>query len=186
MRYRSKDALAADIRMEHDALSAALREIPARRWREPGVWGEGWTVSDLVAHLAEWQRMFLTWYADGLRGATPAMPAPGYKWSETGKLNRAIREKNRLRSSHSVRADFESGYRRIVQVVDSLPAERLLRAGQFRWTGRNPLTTYLGANTASHYRFAARVIKRWLRIAAAPRVTETRSALANRRRGPRG
>jgi hypothetical protein len=28
--------------------------------------------------------------------------------------------------------------------------------------GRHALATYLGPNTASHYRFARRVIKRWL------------------------
>jgi len=28
------------------------------------------------------------------------------------------------------------------------------------------LTTYLGANSASHYRFATKVIKRWLRSGA--------------------
>jgi hypothetical protein len=34
---------------------------------------------------------------------------------------------------------------------------------RFAWTGKNPLTTYLGANTCSHYRTATKILKRWLR-----------------------
>ena len=93
MRYKSKQALLEDIRTQHDVLCARLGEIPKVRWHESGVWGDGWTLSDLVGHLAEWQHLFLGWYEDGLRGATPQMPAPGYKWSETPRLNRAIWEK---------------------------------------------------------------------------------------------
>jgi hypothetical protein len=162
MRYTSKQALIEDIRKEHDALCAKLLEIPKTRYRQSGVWGDGWTVSDLIAHLAEWQRMFLTWHDDGLRGATPKMPAPGYKWREIPKLNREIWMKHRSRSMATVRADFESGYSRILEIVETLSAEQLLVPGQLAWTGKHPLATYLGPNTASHYRFAIKVIKRWL------------------------
>jgi hypothetical protein len=168
MRYKSKQLLMDDIRREHDSLCALLREVPKVRWREQGVWGDGWTVSDLVAHLAEWQRMFLGWYEDGLRGVKPEMPAAGYKWSETPRLNRAIWVKHRSRSAAAVRADFDSGYRRIFQVAEALSPEQLLAPGHFDWSGKHPLTTYLGPNTASHYRFAIKAIKRWLKGASRP------------------
>jgi len=163
MKYTSKQALLDDIRTEHEVLCARLREIPRGRWREVGVWGDDWTLFDLVAHLAEWQNMFLGWYEDGLRGATPQMPAPGYKWSETPRLNRMIREKHRARSQQRVQADFDSGYSRIVRIVEALSPEQLFASGHFDWTGKGSLATYIGPNTASHYRFAIKVIKRWLK-----------------------
>jgi hypothetical protein len=166
MRYDSKPALLDDIRTAHDRLCARLDGIPAARWRESGVWGDDWTLSDLVAHLAEWQRMFLGWYDDGLRGATPQMPAPGYKWSETPKLNRMIWRTHRSRSRVAIRADFEAGYGRIVRIVESLAPEQLLQSGHYTWTGKHSLTTYIGPNTASHYRFALKVIQRWLKATA--------------------
>lgn len=175
MRYESKQALMDDIRAEHDLLYARLGAIPTARWREHGVWGDGWTLCDLVVHLAEWQRMFLGWFEEGLRGVMPEMPAPGYKWNETPRLNRAIWKKNRSRSRAAVTADFESGYNRILQLLNHLSTEQLLTAGHFVWTGKNPLTTYLAPNTASHYRFATKAIKRWLKevpeadASAAPR-----------------
>ena len=133
-----------DIRREYDSLCALLRGIPKARWREQGVWGDGWTVSDLVAHLAEWQCMFLAWYEDGLRGTAPRMPALGYGWSETPRLNRAIWMKHRSRSPAAVRANFASGYSRILQLAEALSAEQLLMPGHFKWTGKQPLATYLG------------------------------------------
>jgi hypothetical protein len=152
-----------DIRTEHDSLCARLGEIPKVRWQEPGVWGDGWTVSDLVAHLAEWQQMFLGWHEQGLGGSMPEMPARGYTWSQTPKLNRAIWEKHRSRSRASVMAAFDSGYSRIVHMGEALSPEQLLTPGHFSWTGKHPLATYLGPNTASHYRFAIKVINRWLK-----------------------
>jgi hypothetical protein len=191
MRYRSKQALLDDIRTEHDLLCARLAEIPQVRWHELDVWGDGWTLSDLVAHLAEWQRLFLGWYEDGLRGATPKMPAAGYKWSQTPGLNRAIWEKHRSRSRAAVQADFDSGYRRIVQIVQVLSPEQLLESGHYEWTGKHPLTTYIGPNTASHYRFATKMIRRWLKGTAGPdtaaarpkrlQPTKTRAGTAQKR-----
>lgn len=164
MKYASKEALLNDIETEHASLCARLQEIPQVRWSEPGVWGDAWSVSDLVAHLSEWHIMFLGWYADGLQGNVPEMPAPGYKWNETPRLNRAIWEKHRARSASAVRTDFESGYRRILRLVKALTPAQLLRPAQFQWTGKHPLSTYLGPNTASHYRFATKMLKRWRKL----------------------
>jgi len=163
MRYTSKPHLRDDIVKEHDALVDLLATIPEARYREPGVWGDGWTVHDLVAHLAEWHRMFLGWHATGVAGGKPDMPAPGYKWNETPRLNRDIQARHRNRGFAEIRHDFEAGYREIVALVDSLSEASLLESGAFAWTGSSTLTTYLGANTASHYRFAHKVLKRWMK-----------------------
>jgi uncharacterized protein YdhG (YjbR/CyaY superfamily) len=161
MRYTSKEHLLADIRKEHDALVARIGTIAAPRLREPGVWGDGWSVADLVAHLAEWQFMFLAWHEQGLQGAKPPLPAPGYKWNQLAALNRAIWAKHRTRSLRSIQSDFQSGYAAIVSLVERLSPAELLQPGHFGWTGRCSLTTYIGANTSSHYRFAMNVLKRW-------------------------
>jgi hypothetical protein len=174
MRYQSKEALRQDVRAEHDALVALLGQIPEERHSEPGVWGDGWSLTDLVAHLAEWQTMFLGWYEAGQGGAVVELPAPGYKWNETPRLNRAIREKHRAQSAGSVRAHFDRGYERILALLDGVSQAELLSPGHFRWTGRNALATYLGANSASHYRFARKVIERWRRHSAVPALKRPR------------
>lgn len=165
MRYQSKQELLDDIRREHATLVARLDEIPADRYREPGVWGDGWDVRDLVAHLAEWHTMLLGWHAGGEAGRMPEMPAPGYRWNETPRLNRDIQAKHADRDPAVVRQDFDRTFRDVLELVEELSEERLLEPGHFRWTGKNALVTYVGANTASHYRFARKVLKRWRRTA---------------------
>ncbi len=167
VKYASKEALLSSIESEYETLRALVDSLPARLYREPGVWGDAWTITDLIAHLAEWQRMFLRWFNDGLAAKQPEMPAPGYKWNETPRLNRAIRERHRDRLFADVNAELEHSHAEILALVRSLSPNQLLESGHFAWTGRNPLATYLGANTASHYRFAVRVLERWLRKAPA-------------------
>ena len=84
MKYQSKADLISDIHAQHDLLCARLDELPKSRCREPGV-GDGWTVTDLVAHLSEWQLMFLRWYEDGLRGAAPKDAVPGLQMERDAK-----------------------------------------------------------------------------------------------------
>ena len=166
MRYASKRELLESIENEHRTLIELLATIPEQRYREGGVWGDGWTIDDLLAHLTEWEQMFLTWHRDGCAGRSPVMPAPGYKWGETPALNRAIQARHHSKSTAEIRRAFEQSYTEILALTTSLSEEALLAPGHFPWTKAYPLTTYLGANSASHYRFATKVLKRWLRSVA--------------------
>ena len=163
MRYSSKDQLLSTIREEHDRLIELVDAVTPDQRKKPGVWGERWTLTDLLAHLAEWHVMFLRWYRDGLIGREPDLPAAGFKWNETPRLNREIWAKHKDRSWVEVRADFDRTYEEIVALVESLSEEELLEPGHFPWTGKKPLTTYLGPNTASHYRFGMKVLRRYRR-----------------------
>ena len=163
MKYISKQELIDDIEGEFSRLLAVLDVVPEHRYRDAGVWGEEWTINDLVAHLTEWHRLFLGWHRAGLRGESPQMPAPGYGWNETPRLNRAIWRKHKGRPTGELWEELQSSHAEVLGLAQSLSPEQLLSPGQFAWTGRNALVTYLGANTASHYRFAIRVLKRWRR-----------------------
>lgn len=163
MKFDSKDEWIASIETEHQRFVDLVETIPRDRYLEEGVWGDGWNIRDLLAHLTEWERMFLTWYRVGLVGGQPEMPAKGFKWNQTPELNRKIWEKFRLKPVDDARADFETSFEEIFSLAQELTAEELLTPGQFAWTGKNPLTTYLGANTTSHYRTAAKILKRWMK-----------------------
>ncbi len=162
MRYASKQQLIRDIEDQFSTLRECLERIP-RRYSEPGVWGEDWTVNDLLAHLTEWHTLFLGWHRAGLDGRVPAMPAPGYRWNETPRLNRDIQEKHRDRLSDELWGELEASHARVLDLARQASTDELLKPGTFGWTGTNALVTYLGANTASHYRFACKVLKRWVR-----------------------
>lgn len=163
MKYATKRELLEDMQDEFRALIDLLERIPEDRFADPGVWGDDWSINDLLAHLAEWHRLFLGWYRAGSAGETPSLPAPGYKWNETPKLNREIWRRHRGRPTAELRRELDATHAEVLQLATRLSPDELLGPGRFPWTGENALVTYLGANTASHYRFAMKVLNRWPR-----------------------
>lgn len=163
MKYESKTELIEDVGRQRLLLLETLEGIPEAQRTEPGVWGDGWTVVDLVAHLDAWHRLFLVWFRQGAAGQVPDLPAPGYKWNETPRLNRDIQAQHRGDSYQAALANFEASSDEVDALLQQLSEPELLEAGHFAWTGKNALVTYAGANTASHYRFGLKVLKRWLR-----------------------
>ena len=163
MIFSSKRDLLASIRTEHDTFVTLAGSIPVKRYREGGVWGDGWTIKDLFAHLTEWEQMFLGWYRQGQLDEQPALPAEGYKWNQLPELNRAIWRKHKSRSWKDVRDGFDRSYQEILSLAEDLTERQLLAPGHFPWTKQHPLTSYLAPNTCSHYRTATKILKRWLR-----------------------
>jgi len=163
MKYASKPAFVERMEGEHERFLELAASIPRARYDETGVWGEGWTVKDLFAHLTEWEQMFLGWHREGLGGEKPAMPATGYKWNELPRLNHDIWAKHKDVSWRTVKSRFDRSYRQMQELVAGLSETELLEPGHFAWTRKYPLTTYLGANTASHYAAASKILKRWIR-----------------------
>jgi len=159
-----KTELLKAIQLERTALDNTLALLATRQMTQPGVTRGGWSVKDILAHLAEWQQMNLDWHAAGLRGEKPELPAPGFSWRELPRLNRMIYRKHRRRSLRAVLHDFHANHDRIVTLVKSLSDSDLVTLGRYSWTGpRWTLSDYFRANTASHYLWARTRIRRWLR-----------------------
>ena len=159
-----KEALLNEIHLERAALDETLALLTPRQMTRGGVTRGGWSVKDVLAHVVEWQRMNLDWYAAGLRGDTPAMPAPGFTWRELPRLNAAIYRKHHRRSLRAVLHDYESYHQRLVALIETLPDIELVTLRRMAWTGPSwTLSDFLRANTAAHYRWARMRIRRWWR-----------------------
>ena len=162
-RLRKKDLL-TEIERERTALDQTLALLSARQMTKAGVTRGGWSVKDVLAHLVEWQQMNLDWYAAGLRGEKPAMPAPGYTLRELPRLNQMIYRKHHRRSLQAVMTDYRTYHQRIVALIEAVPDSDLVTLGRFTWTGPSwTLSDYLRASTAAHYLWARKRIRRWWR-----------------------
>jgi hypothetical protein len=162
-RLRKQELLSA-IRLERTALDDALAPLTPRQMTLSGVTKGGWSVKDILAHLVEWQRMNLDWYAAGLRGEKPAMPAPGFTLRELPRLNEMIYRKHHRRPLQDVLRDYRLHHERVVALIEALPDADLVTIGRFSWTGPSwTLSDYLRASTAAHYLWARTRIRRWRR-----------------------
>jgi len=165
-RLRKKELL-EEIQIERTALDDTLALLTKSQMTRAGVTRGGWSVKDILAHLLEWQQMNLDWYAAGLRGEKPAIPAPGITMRELPRLNAMIYRKHHRRSLEDILRDYKSYHERVVSLIKSLPDEELVTLRRYSWTGPSwTLSDYLRASTAAHYLWARTRIRRWGRAEA--------------------
>ena len=159
-----KAPLLSEIDRERLRLDDALAGLTPRQMTTAGVTRGGWSVKDVLAHVVEWQQMNLDWYAAGLRGEQPAIPAPGYTLRELPRLNAMIYRKHHRRPLEAVLRDYAGYHERVVGLIKALPDADLVTLRRFSWTGPSwTLSDYLRAATAAHYLWARTRIRRWRR-----------------------
>lgn len=160
-RPTTKEQLLAEARKEFSALEkmlAALTPTQMTQTISPGQW----SIKDTLAHLAEWMNMFFTWHTSGLRGESPTLPAPGFKWNQLPALNQKIYTQYRDMPLDEVLTLWRSLHHRTLQLVESLSQDEIFVSGSFAWTAKHSLATFINANTASHYRWARGEIRKKL------------------------
>jgi hypothetical protein len=118
-------------------------------------------VRDVLAHLYHWQLMMLEWYRIGMTGEKPDMPAKGYTWKDTSKLNHEIWEKYQETSLDEVRNQLLGSAAEIRKIIEQHSDEELFEKKRYKWTGSTSLGAYLISSTSSHYDWAIKLIKKY-------------------------
>jgi hypothetical protein len=162
-RPTNKAQLIEDSWGEYEALEGFLAALTSEQMTQPGILDE-WSVKDVLAHLYEWQQMFFRWYEAGLRGEIPAVPAEGYKWSQTPALNEKIYEQYRARPLPEVLELFRASHQETIKLIESLPESDLFTAGLYAWMNQNNLSAYLKSTAGSHYRWARKEMRNGMKL----------------------
>ena len=157
IKQTSKQQILKDIEVEHRRLEKNLAELTPSQMTLPGVVGE-WTVKDVLAHLVAWERLFVGWYEEGLRGGMPATPQNS---DDIHALNRKIYERNKNTPLDDVLKDVHTSYQQTLATVQSIPEADIF--AHFPWTGRWILGDFITANTCNHYYWAKTQIRNWLK-----------------------
>jgi len=75
-----------------------------------------------------------------------------------------IYQEHRRRSVKAVLLDYEVFHNRMIALIEATSDADLLAVGRFKWMGPTwTLSDYCRAETASHYRWARKWIRRWKR-----------------------
>lgn len=122
---------------------------------------------DVLGHLHAWQVMALGWYADGMAGRRPAIPAPGHTWRTLPALNAEIWARCQDIDLATARADLDATHRRLLAVIASRTDAELFTKKLYPWTGSTSLGSYLVSATASHYAWALKKLRAFERALAA-------------------
>ncbi|MCE5259065.1 MAG: ClbS/DfsB family four-helix bundle protein [Chloroflexi bacterium] len=164
-RYRSQAELTAAIIGSRRRLERTLDGIAPAELPRPGVVGD-WSVKDLLAHLAAWQRLLLYWYAQGKTGAVLAPNPTGMSRRAIDMLNAEIYQTHHNDSLAAVQIEYHSAYAAALELVQSLSEDELYTPGHYAWTGKYLLADYAAANTCQHDDWANRMLHNWLRSRA--------------------
>ncbi len=163
-----KAVLLARIEGEHAKLEALLRPLSAGDMARPGLTSAGWTPTDLVAHLSDWERRAAEWSEAGLRGEPCAVPGEGYTWQDLPRLNADVIAVWRERSLDEVRAAWQSSYERLLATVRAIDEADLVTPDRFSWTGPGwSLAQFVAECSSEHYRWARGLVRPWLRTSSA-------------------
>ncbi len=181
----SRKALLDEIAYEYAKLRPLIERVSSADLRSSRVNSGGWSLKDVLAHVADWAHRCADWCEAGLRGENPDVPAPGLKWSEFPKLNEQIFKRHRNRPAARVLGEFSDGHARLLKLAETIDEPSLCKPRRFAWTGPTwAVANHIRANTASHYRWACKHFRRWLSAQAKHGKREANGA-ASRKSGKR-
>lgn len=162
-RPQTKQELYEMIEFEREKLLQAIDSLTDQQMEISGAC-EAWSVKDILSHLTDWEQRGLRWYGAGLKGEVVKTPDENYNWRQLPALNHEIYLKYKDKDLADVRQDFQASFEEMMAAIDGMTEEELFSPGFYAWTGNSLLRDYVNANTASHYRWAVRLIKKFTRL----------------------
>lgn len=121
---------------------------------------DDWTVSDLITVRTRWAHMVREWIEAGLRGEVPEIPAPGYKWNETPRLNTDIIKKLGGKPWSETLALFRESYQALRSLIESLPAKQVEEVGTITWAGKWSVIRWANNATSTGYTSARKFVRK--------------------------
>ncbi len=150
--------LAALIRTTSARMDLLLATLSVEQMNQPGAVGV-WSVKDVLAHLAYWQR-----YAAGLliavaRGEQPDLDSD----DETERNNASVVAQYYQRSLASVIADWQAAREDLLDQIEQISDADLNDPDRFAWNDGRPLLERIVGNSYEHEQEHIEQIREWLR-----------------------
>lgn len=117
-------------------------------------------IRDVLAHLHQWNLMFLDWYKVGMAGQKPEMPAKGHTWKTLPELNKEIQAKYSKTELAEAKELLNASFEKVFETIKKHSNEELFTKKKYHWTGSTSLAAYLISASSSHYDWAFKLIKK--------------------------
>jgi hypothetical protein len=157
------DLLEQSARQYAAVIATVEAMMPEKRTAEFAFEDRDRNVRDVVGHLHEWHLMMLGWYAEGMAGGRPAIPAPGHTWRTLPALNAEIWRRCQDVDLDATLGRFRQTHGELQALIESLDDAELWEKRRFAWTGSTSLGAFLVSCTSSHYVWALKKLRRHAR-----------------------
>jgi len=122
------------------------------------------TSKDIVAHVYAWQLLELDWYTKGMNNITPDIPAKGFSFKDTPKLNEKLFQDYKNFKWKKLNNEFKSTHTKLLNIIKSHTKEELFTKKLFKWTGSTDMAIYFRSALSSHYLWASDLIRKHFKL----------------------
>jgi hypothetical protein len=154
------------LQAEREGYEALLKAIGPERSIQAGVEGE-YSVKDIVAHLATYERWLVGWLQAALNGRLPAPSA--MEDPEVESRNKLFYSLNRDRELDDVLAESRAVFGQLMALIEKLPEADLDNPDRTAWCvvpywkKSLPLWQAIQNDTSEHYQQHRPALEAWLR-----------------------
>lgn len=97
------------------------------------------------------------------RGENKPFLPPPYNWKSYGQMNIAFWEKHQGTSLAQAKEMLKSSHAQVMKMMEEFSNEALFAKKRFSWTGTSTLGSYCVSATSSHYEWAMKKLKQYLK-----------------------
>src|SRR5205809_4394897 len=155
-----KTSILNEMSISYAALEEILTTLDKTQYFTEGVI-PGWSIKDILAHIASWHHRLLAWLDAAVRNQEPTISGPD-NVEEMNALNAQFYQENKSRPLDEVLADFLITHQQIMDIVQAMPEEDLMSTHRFAWSQGKPLWHLIAGDTYEHYREHIAQIQEWL------------------------
>ena len=155
-----KTSILNEMRTRYAALEEILTTLDKTQYFTEGVI-PGWSIKDILAHIASWHHRLLIWLDAAVRNEEPTISGPD-SVEEMDALNAQFYQENKSRPLDEVLIDFRTTHQQIIDIVQAMPEEDMISPHRFAWSQGKPLWHLIAGDTFEHYQEHVAQIQEWL------------------------
>ena len=139
-------------------LDLLLARLNVDQMNQPGAVG-AWSVKDVIAHIAFWERYEANILRAIARGETPVLGAEDL----TETRNASVVAQYYLRPLSAVIAEWHAAREELVDLIEELSEEDLNDPERFAWNGGRTLLDRIAGNSYDHEQEHIEQIRAWMK-----------------------
>jgi uncharacterized protein (TIGR03083 family) len=150
--------LTALIRATSTRMELLLSQLSVEQFNQPGAVGV-WSVKDVLAHIAFWERYTVNMLQAVARGKTPDLLAD----DSTERSNASVVAQYYQRPLAAVIADWQQAREDLLEALEDLDDAALNEPDRFPWSVGRTLLDRISGNSFDHEQEHIEQIRAWMR-----------------------
>lgn len=120
-------------------------------------------IKDVLMHLYEWHQLLIDWVANNQAGQDYPFLKAGYNWRTYPDMNDEFKIKNDKVTYDQANAKLKQSHRAVMDLASSIPEAGFFEKKFYLWVGGSSLGSYFTSSSVSHYTWALKKIKRYIK-----------------------